>query len=384
MKLLFSKIKLHWNNECTPNDIEKCVKSYIAVIDASSRALPYDYYYISEVSKYYKIDFYYSKTKFNYEYIEFLRKNKNVNLLEYNISGYNRMISLFGYLKLLRDIYKNRKKYKKIHFFWSLFFLIEYPLFYKIKDKIIFTFHNDRPHEKNVKVYLPYKIIYNISSKNIFVSNFTKTRFINNYKIKDKKYLVLNHGLLPLQPNEEKINKKNVEIENTIIFWGLVKDYKGVDIFLELANDSFLNKYNFEIIGKWDKRLNSLKNRLLKYKNIKIYDKFLSLEDMHALMKRNVIFILPYKDATQSGVLYTFLNYSKVFISSNVGENFNFLKENNLKNLIFDRKNKKSIHNAIEYARNNFYNIENQLDKIKKKYQWKNILTEKIIKDLYG
>jgi hypothetical protein len=59
----------------------------IAIIDPSSYTLPYDYYYLKEISKYYKIDFYYSKTQYNYETINQINDTDNIKLIEYNISS---------------------------------------------------------------------------------------------------------------------------------------------------------------------------------------------------------------------------------------------------------------------------------------------------------
>jgi hypothetical protein len=353
----------------------------VLIVDASSRGLPYDYYYIKELSKHYNVDFFYSKTKFNYEYIELLKNEENINLYEYHISGYPRLISTINYLKLLIYIIKNKNKYRKIHFFWSILFFLELPIFVLLKNKLIFTFHNDKPHERKKNGYLPYKIIYHLAKLNIFVSSFTKDRFIKNNNIKHKKFKIVNHGVLPISVNDNIII--NSKIEKTIIFWGLVKDYKGVDIFLNLLNNKFLQDYQFEIIGKWDNSMSNLQKQLLTYNNIKIINKFISLEELKLLLQRDAIFILPYKNATQSGVLYTFLAYTKIFIASDVGENSTFLKENDLENLIFKREDVSSIINAIKYSEKNNQIIKEKLLLIKEKYKWEYILNEKTIKEIY-
>ncbi len=96
----------------------------IAIIDASSRGLPYDYYFIKELTKYYDVDFFYSNTQFNYEYIELLKNIKNVSLYEYKISGYKKTTSIKNYFKLLFNILKKQNQYQKIHFFWSILFFL--------------------------------------------------------------------------------------------------------------------------------------------------------------------------------------------------------------------------------------------------------------------
>ncbi len=351
----------------------------IAIIDPSSYSLPYDYFYITELSKYYKIDFYYSNTKYNYEYIEELKSNSHVNLKEYNISPIvsNKLIGMKNYLNMLKDIYFNRSKYIKIHFIWSIFSLVEIPFFLLNKKQFIFTVHNDVPHSHKGKVYLPCKIITKIANKVVFVSKYTLNNFVNNYG-KYSENILLQHGLMPLNNNEIKINSK-IQLEKKIIFWGRVEEYKGVDIFL-----NFLGDYNIEIYGKWSSNLLKLKEKLKLKSNIKIVDEYLELNELIELLSKEVVFILPYKDATQSGVLYTLLAYNKVVISSDVGENRDFLENNGLIKLVFERDNKDSINKAIDYSFSNYFELKEKLYNIKKEYEWCRIMDKDTLKDLYN
>ena len=189
----------------------------IAIIDPSSYSIPYDYFYINELSKYYKVDFYYSNTKYNYEYIEKLKNNNNVNLREYNISPIvtSKLFGLVNYFKMMKDIFFDRNKYLKIHFMWSIFALGEIPFFFFIKNKLIVTFHNDVPHNYYKKTYLPYKIISKLARKVLFVSDFTKNTFIENYS-KSNKYFLIQHGIMPIDSIDE--NEINSKISRDLIF----------------------------------------------------------------------------------------------------------------------------------------------------------------------
>lgn len=350
----------------------------IAIIDPSSYSIPYDYFYINELSKYYKIDFYYSNTKYNYDYIEKLKKNNNINFLEYDISPAvnSRILGLVNYLKMMKDIFVNKDEYLKIHFMWSIFSFIEIPFFLLIKHKLIFTFHNDVPHSYNKKIYLPYKIINKIAKKIVFVSNFTKNKFIKNYGL-CKKYFLIQHGIMPIDSIDKgKINTSN--ISNELIFWGRVEEYKGIDIFNSLSD-----KYEISIYGKWNNNLKDLKDSLCKKENIHIVDDYLDLNELSNLLSKKAVFIMPYKNATQSGVLYTFLAYQKVFVSSDVGENKDFLERNGLEKLIFNRKNEKSIEDAIHYAIEFYEEIVKKMQEIKETYEWNNVMKETTVRKLY-
>ena len=145
------------------------INRIIAIIDPSSYSLPYDYFYLIEVSKYYKIDFYYSRTKYNYEYIDKLRNNDNINLKEYNISSsvVNKGIGLLSYIKMLSEILLKKNRHNKIHFMWNLYLPVEQIFFKLYGDKFVFTFHNDVPHSFQGEIFEPYQKINKLAQKKV-------------------------------------------------------------------------------------------------------------------------------------------------------------------------------------------------------------------------
>ena len=279
---------------------------------------------------------------------------------------------------MLKDIFFNRHSYKKIHFMWSIFFLFESILFIAISKKLVFTFHNPVPHSYKHKVYWPYKLIMKLSSIIIFVSNFTMTTFLESYGPHPNNKL-LQHGLMPIEDFSDNQINLNTHLEKVILFWGRVEEYKGVDIFAD-----FLVSYPIEIFGKWSSDLVYLKKKLSKVKNILIKDEYLSIDELKQMLSRDVIFILPYKDASQSGILYTLLAYSKVFISSDVGENNAFLIKHGLDQLIFNRNDPESFDKAIKYAFEEYNEIKSKLFEIKDEYQWSQTMDKRKIYELYN
>jgi glycosyltransferase involved in cell wall biosynthesis len=350
----------------------------IAIVDPNSSTLPYDYYLIKELLKDNFVDFYCSKTNYNYEYLIELKKNTNIRIFEYKVSSssINKFFGLLNYLLMLTNIFMNRKRYNKIHFQWIIFPLFEFPLFYFIKSKFIFTIHNDIPHGYKKATYLPFKIIKIFARKLIFVSAFTETRFEKNYGPSNK-YVMIQHGIMPLELTD--VLEESKKLERRLLFWGRVTPYKGIETFIETFDSSI----NIEIYGKWDNSLLDLKNKMLSHKNIFIYDKYLDLKKIKELLSTESVFVLPYSAGTQSGILYTLLAHERVFISSNVGENSHFLKKHGFERLIFDRADKKSIKDCINYAFNNYFNIKSKLHEIKDEYKWSSIITNSMINKIY-
>jgi len=355
------------------------LRKKIAVVDPSSYSLPYDYFYINEVSKYYLVDFYYSKTSSNYEYIDKLRDNKNVNLREYNItpSVTNRFCGLINYVLMLFLIFLNSYRYHSIHFIWSIFATAEIPFFLLLRNKLVFTMHNDVPHGYKGEVFFPFRIISKIVPTLVFVSKFTRDRFRTKYGL-HKNVKIAQHGLMPIASDKELNQVSSSRFGGRLVFWGRVEGYKGLDFFERQKIDLPLDIY-----GRWSSSMSDLKQALSKNNNICIVDRYLSHEELLAMLLQEHIYILPYKAATQSGVLYTLLTYEKVFISSNVGENYQFLITHGLEKLSFDRDCYESFQSALRYAVENYLEIKMKLKIIKESYRWSTVLDHSVVNDIY-
>ena len=321
----------------------------VALVDPSSYSLPYDNSYLCALSKHHQVDFFCSESINLKDYRQDIKKYAN-SFYVYKVSpiSNNRFFGLINYLRMLASIVINYRKYKYIHFQWSIFFPFELVFFLLFRNKIIFTVHNDVPHGFKGHRKFSYYILSKLSKKNIFVSDFTLNRFEKNY-FKGEKNIVVQHGLMYLNGCDLKIQDRRSR-KYDLVFWGRIEDYKGLGVFLNLE----LQFLEVGIFGHWSKALLCMKEELATVSSFVINDQFISETLVCELVNQKNIFILPYKSATQSGILYTILAHRVVFIASNVGENASFLMNNDLKELIFDRTKPNDILRAYQYAKDNY------------------------------
>jgi len=124
----------------------------------------------------------------------------------------------------------------------------------------------------------------------------------------EAKTLVLKHP--SYQQFGTKTDKKQARevlkvnpVKKTLLFFGLIRDYKGLDLLLE-AFSSLDDSYQLIIAGEvygdrktYDKLIDQSKN-----KHIYFVDQFIPLEEVNRYFSAADLCVLPYKTATQSGI----------------------------------------------------------------------------------
>lgn len=364
----------------------------IAIVDPASYALTYDYYFIKSLSKSYNIFFYCSKTAFNYEFIEEIKSLPNVTVLEFKVSGVNKIKGIYNFIKLYFKLFLNRKSYSSINIQWSVIPLIEFFFFLSFRGKLIFTMHNSVPHNSKRKTTLFNKFASKISQYNVFVSEYTKGVFEKNYSFKSCRNIVFQHGAMPLTlkrinstvSSEILSTQTNLrEVSNMkLIFWGNIKHYKGVDFLVDNIDSLSQNDLDLEVYGKYDHKLKYLHNQILNSGHRSVND-YLPLDYVESILNQdNSLVILPYRNSSQSGIMYNCISIGKPFICSNVGESAFFLKSNNLSNLVFEFDNLSSLIDAIKYFQTNREMVESKFNDFKNSYSWE--YDTKTVKYVFG
>lgn len=104
-----------------------------------------------------------------------------------------------------------------------------------------------------------------------------------------------------------------------ILFFGLLRPYKGIDVLLEAFRDV---PAEAELWIAGNPRMDVEPLRALAAEapgRVRFLTRFAEDAEIPALMRRADIVVLPYRDAEQSGVLYTGLAFGKAMVLSEVG-----------------------------------------------------------------
>jgi glycosyltransferase involved in cell wall biosynthesis len=106
-----------------------------------------------------------------------------------------------------------------------------------------------------------------------------------------------------------------------ILLFGLIRPYKGADVLLRSFREIADRETELWIAGRpLGVDMNELRGLAAETGGtVRFLDRFVSDSEIPALMRRADVVVLPYRDAEQSGVLYTALAFGKAVVATAVG-----------------------------------------------------------------
>ena len=243
------------------------------------------------------------------------------------------------------------------------------------KIKTIITFHdggqNHSSTDKSFKRILHDKIENELSvfaakraTNLLLLSKYSLNTFLKKYPYFQTKTILMNLGAHI--PDTKPSMPKECKFENYLLFFGRIDKYKGLDQFVNLFCKSSLN-ICFVIAGN-GKLQENVKDVIEKDKRITLINRYISDAEMLYLFEHARASVLPYVEATQSGIIPISYYYGKPVIVSDVegltqfvvdGETGYVCKNEkdyieSLKRLFFDDDNYARVKDScFDYYKNN-------------------------------
>jgi glycosyltransferase involved in cell wall biosynthesis len=145
-------------------------------------------------------------------------------------------------------------------------------------------------------------------------------QFIKRYKISGEKVTSIPLGILDMY--REWLMPEMKEQPDTILFFGRISPYKGIDVYIRAADivSTEIPQCKFIIAGKriagyQIPNLPQLKNGC----TFEVRERYISNTEVAELMAQSSLVVCPYLDASQSGVVLTAYAFNKPVIVTNVG-----------------------------------------------------------------
>lgn len=277
--------------------------------------------------------------------------------------------------------------------YWMSFFA---PCFNKIAKiikknrhtKCIGLIHNMIPHEKSIldKVF-PQRFVKTMDGFVALSKSVLDDVALLDKQNKPKCYIP--HPLYDhygkIEDNKLAINKLNLDDNcHYMLFFGLVRAYKGLDLLIEAFADVRLRKYPVKLIVAGEfydapKPYLEQIERLGLTDDIILKNEYISDDEVRHYFNAADIVVQPYKSATQSGVTQIAYHFEKPMLVTNVG-GLGEIIPNGKVGYVVEPKPSVIADALVDFYENNRYDaFVDGVKEEKKKYQWSN-LTEAVLK----
>ncbi|MEO8209313.1 MAG: glycosyltransferase [bacterium] len=276
--------------------------------------------------------------------------------------------------------------------FWIPFFA---PVFYYIcryvkkrsDAKVLFICDNVIPHEKRIGDKFLTKLIFKVGDYFIIHSKSVEEdlkKFIKGkpYKFSPHPiYNIFGDGVQKIEAKEFIFNEYKIDLrsEKVILFFGYVRKYKGLNFLIDAMPEILKEvKLKLLIVGEFyeDESLTRTRIQDLNLeKDVFIISDYVPNETVKYFFSASDALVLPYIDATQSGITQIALFYDKPVIATDVGGLSEVIKNNEM-GFIIEPKNSNAIADAvIKFYRNNLEEkFANAVKEEKKNYTWEQFI----------
>lgn len=277
--------------------------------------------------------------------------------------------------------------------YWMSFFASCYAKMAKIikKNKVsrcIGLVHNMMPHEQSIldRLFSPHFV----KRMDAFVA-LSKSVLADVSRL-DKKSKPKYFSPHPLYDHygdkEDKVMAMNsLYMDNNynyLLFFGLIREYKGLDLLLKAMSDKRLDKYPLKLIvagefyEKKEPYLKMIDDLDINDKVI-ICDKYIPDEEVKNFFNLADMVVQPYKSATQSGVTQIAYHFEKPMLVTDVGGLREIVPNGKVGYVVEAEPSKIADAICDFYDNERIEYFESNIIEEKKKYEWSK-MTETIMK----
>jgi len=222
--------------------------------------------------------------------------------------------------------------------------------------KVVSIVHNATPHEQGKMDRSLSNYFFKRNTKCITLSNAVKNDLESKFPAIDTKVLlhpVYEHFGIKVDKLEAHEKLSIPSDKKQILFFGLIRDYKGLDLLIKAMPDLPEN-YNLTIAGEVYGTFNEYQKIITSLgleERVHLHLKYIPDEDVKLFFSMADVVALPYRSATQSGIVAIAKHFSKPVVATDVGGLSEFIvrpSEGEITNSISSAEIARSIRNVVE------------------------------------
>lgn len=299
-----------------------------------------------------------------------------------------------GYLaQLFAYVVKNNEGQRIVHFQFFRRERLEsllFPLLRLLGVNLVFTAHNVLPHENNRVDYLLRFMVYGSAKVIIVHSEYMKNKLAKGFRIEQDKIGVIPHGNFdhytpgePMSKAEARARLNLPEKDNVALFFGFIREYKGLDLLLDAFEICARQGRPFRLVIAGAPRTPELGNyyrrrmeQISTDDSIIFHEGFVPSEKVAAYFVASDLVILPYKEIDHSGIVHLAYSFGRPLIATNVGD-FSEVIENEKSGYLLRENSVKCLSETILEAFSNSTRLKDMGNHARNlsetKYSWLDI-----------
>jgi glycosyltransferase involved in cell wall biosynthesis len=184
---------------------------------------------------------------------------------------------------------------------------------------VVLTAHDVLPREPRRGQLTAQRRLYDRVDAVVVHSEYGRARLTDELGVEPAKVHVIPHGAfehLRAVPQERPLPPELATAGGPVVlFFGLVRPYKGVDVLLEAWRG--IEGAELWVVGMPRMDLAALKAAAPS--SVRFVERFVEDAEVAALFRRADLVVLPYREIDQSGVLFTALAFGRPLVLSDVG-----------------------------------------------------------------
>lgn len=225
-------------------------------------------------------------------------------------------------IKILKFVYKER--FDCIYFETLHTWNIPIWIFRSRKTKVIQAMHDVEPHSGDASVK-SVELMNRAAAKFADVILLRNATFIELLK---KKYNVQKERIKSLDPWRRFPSYTEETHSHRALFFGRINEYKGIEYLPQIIEQC--SNIQFDIVGRVDPKVEHIVEKLEEFENVRLCTEYVTDEQMNEFFTQDDFVILPYKSASQSGVVLDANKFGRPAIAFAVGA---------IENQIINKKN---------------------------------------------
>ena len=323
------------------------------------------------------------------EYLDLIDEQVDVYRFQYFKSSFLGYFSIFS---MIPEIIRQKKAFNPdiIHY------QVHNPLLCAILPFLrgcphVATIHDVKPHLGEDSMFhrgaVSYKVLLYYSRKysdHIFVHGKNLKKYMmDNFSVPGEKVHVMSMGENEVEPFTKYENKNLQEDGNTILFFGRIHAYKGLDYLIKA--EPFITQEVPDakiVIAGQGEDFSRYEKMMVNRERFIVHNYRIPYDEGAALFQRSSVVVLPYIEASQSGVVTTAYGFGKPVIVTDVGSIPEIVDEGKT-GFIVPPKDPEALAGAIvTLLKNNDQRKmmgENALKKLKTDLSWETIVDTAVV-----